>query len=132
MPWGSVMRERGSHVPAMLTVACALVAIVCCAAVGWCGEKKTWQAGTVLEVKAHDQQPGSDGAAKGYDISVKVGKKIYVALYTAENNEPEPDYYVGMRRTVLIDGDTLKFNDLLGHTHSLRILSSKDAPPDSK
>ena len=124
------MHERGSHVPAKTAVICALIAILCCAGVRSSGEKKAWQAGTILTVKAHEQQPGD--AAKGYDISVKVGKKIYVALYTAENNEPEPDYYVGMRRTVLIDGDTLKFNDLLGHTHSLRILSSKDAPPDSK
>jgi hypothetical protein len=36
-------------------------------------------------------------------------------------------YYVGMRRTVQVDGDTLKVNDLLEHTSTLRILSTKDA-----
>lgn len=126
------MRERRSHVPAKLAVVCTFIAILCCPAVRSWGEKKTWQAGTILGVKAHEQQSNSGDAARMYDISVKVGKRIYVALYTAENNEPDPGYYVGMRRTVLIDGDILKFNDLLGHTHSLRILSSKDAPPDSK
>ena len=127
------MPERGSHVPGKTAVVCALIAILCFTAVSSSGEKKTWQAGTILEVKAHEHPPDSDNAAndnagKEYDISIKVGKKIYVALYASEKNQPEPDFYVGMRRTVLIDGDTLKFNDLLGNTHSLRILSSKDAP----
>jgi len=127
------MRERGSHVLVKTVVACALIAILCFTAVRSSGEKKAWQAGTILEVKAHEHQSDSDSAAKEYDVSIKVGKKVYVALYTGEKNQPEPEFYVGMRRTVLIDGDTLKYNDLLGQTHSLRILSSKDAPaPDSK
>jgi hypothetical protein len=33
-----------------------------------------------------------------------------------------------MDRMVLIEGDTLTFNDLSGHPHALKITSRKDAP----
>lgn len=92
-------------------------------------KKKDWQPGTVLQVKAHQPDSDSEKNVKQYDVSVRVGKKIYLARYAPTKDEPDLDYYVGMARMVLIEGDMLKFNDLLGHTHSMRILSSKDAPP---
>jgi hypothetical protein len=95
--------------------------------------KKHWQAGTILEVKPHEGAPPSENAAKEYDVSIKAGKKIYVVLYAQENDQADPEFYVGVTRTVLVDGDTLKINDLQGNTRSAHILSSKDAPPsDSK
>jgi hypothetical protein len=33
-----------------------------------------------------------------------------------------------MARSMQVDGDTLNVNDLLGRTHTLKILSSKDVP----
>jgi hypothetical protein len=92
-------------------------------------QSKTWQSGTVLEVKPRQAESNSNNAGKQYDVSIKVGKKLYAVLYTAEINQPDPGLYVGMARTVLIEGNTLKFNDLQGRTHPARILSSKDAPP---
>jgi hypothetical protein len=114
-------------------IACALIAIVCFGTWRSYGQKKTWQSGTIQEVKAHQGDPEDSSGAKEYDISIKVGKKLYVVLYVLDRDKAEPDYYVGMERPVLIEDSTLKFNDLLGRTRSLRILSSKDAPPaDSK
>jgi len=110
-------------------IVCALIGILCSPAQRSFGEKKTWQAGTILEVKAHHAGTDEDSDANKYDVSVKVGKKIYVVLYVQGSDRAEPEYYVGMATTVLIEGDTLKFNDLQGRTHSVRILSSKDAPP---
>jgi len=110
-------------------LACALIVIMCVAVVKSPGQdKKPWQSGTIIEVKTHEAAPGTD-QVKQYDISVKVGKKIYLTLYTPQNNEPEPEYYVGMARTVQVDGDTLRINDLRGHTREAKIVSSKDAPP---
>ena len=123
------MRQRESHFRAKIAIIFVLIALVCFATVRSSGEKKKWQAGTVLDVKAHQGESEAPDAAKQYDVSVKVGQKIYVALYAPEGNNPEPEFYVGMARTVLVEGNTLKFNDLQGRTHSLRILSSKDAPP---
>jgi len=107
---------------------CNLILIICVAALKLSGEeKKPWHSGTIIEVKAHEAASGTD-EIKQYDVTVKIGKKIYVASYVPENNQPELEYYVGMARIMQVDGDTLKVNDLLGRTHALKILSSKDAP----
>lgn len=122
------MRERSSHPNVSLNVACVLLALLCLMPLRAPGQKKTWQSGTILEVKPQQAESGSDNAGKQYHASIKVGKKVYLVLYVAETNQPDPGLYVGMARNILIDGDTLKFNDLQGRTHSTRILSSKDAP----
>ena len=122
------MHERSSRIGASIILVCSLIAVLCFTILKASGDSKAWQAGTIVEVTAHKVDAGTDAGVKQYDVSIKVGKKVYVTLYTAEKNQPVPEYYVGMRRTVQIDGDTLKINDLLGHTRTLRILSSKDAP----
>jgi len=112
------------------TLVCALVVMMMCAAVVRSPgeEKKPWHSGTIIEVKPHEVEAGAD-QIKQYDITVKLGKKLYVALYTPPKNQPELEYYVGMARSMQVDGDTLNVNDLLGRTHTLKILSSKDVPP---
>jgi len=122
------MHGRKSRRAISIGRVCALIVVLSTTLLRVSGENKTWQAGTFVEVKAHQVDAGNDAGAKQYDVSIKVGKKIYVALYTAEKDQAVPEYYVGMRRTVLVDGDTIKINDLLGHTRALKILSSKDAP----
>ena len=95
------------------------------------GEKKAWQAGTILDVMAHEPADETGSESKSFEISIKAGKKIYVALCNCPSNQPEPEFYVREAHTVLIGSNTLKFNDLQGRAHSLRILSSKDAPSDN-
>jgi hypothetical protein len=124
--------KEKNHIRAEIAIIFVLITMVCLATTRSSGEKKKWQAGTVLDVKAHQGESEGDAAAKQYDISIKVGQKIYTALYAPEGNHPQPEFYVGMARTVLVDGNTLKFNDLQGRTHSMRILSSKDAPANSQ
>jgi hypothetical protein len=80
------MRERNSHPSVSLTVACALLAVLCLRPLTLAGQKKTWQAGTILEVKPHQGESGSDDTGKQYDVSVKVGGKVYVVLYVDEAN----------------------------------------------
>lgn len=92
-------------------------------------DKKVWQSGTIVEVNTHQATPAENSEVKQYDISFKVGNKIYVALYTLERGRAEPQYYVGIERPVLIEGSTLKFNDVLGKTYSLRILKTRDVSP---
>jgi hypothetical protein len=101
-------------------------------------DKRPYQAGTIVGVKPHQAETAGSDAAKAtnvepqqYDISFKVGNKIYVVLYTPPPGQNYPELGLGMDRTVLVDGDTMKVNDLLGRTRSMPILSSKDAPPKS-
>src|SRR5215469_1272636 len=125
------MRTRNLPFWFEISVGWLLIAIICFAVPRVSGEnKKAWQAGTVVQVKPHQVTSGEKEGTKQYDVSVKVGKKIYLALHTVKEGEPDMDWgnYVGMARMVLIEGDTLTFNDLSGNPHSLKIVSSKDAP----
>ena len=125
------MRTRNSPLWSEITVGWVLVAAICFAVPRSPGEnKKAWQVGTVMQVKAHEGISGDNEGTKQYDVSIKVGKKIYLALHTVKEGEPDLDWqnYVGMARMVLIEGNTLTYRDLLGQSHSLKIVSSKDAP----
>ena len=125
---GRTMGKRKSFVKRILAI-CALLALTCFAALRASGEdKKVWQPGTLIQARARQVTSGENEGTKQYDISVQVGSKIYVASHTLKDGEPDLEYYVGMARMVLIEGETLTFNDLLGHSHSLHIISEKDAP----
>ena len=126
------MRERTSHLRLGVTVVCALIAFLCITMQKSSAEKKVWQAGTILEVKAHPSKSGDSYGPQKYDISLQVGRTIYVVLYAPKEEMPELEFYVGMARTVLVEDEFVTFNDLLGHTHPMRIVSSKHSPPESK
>jgi hypothetical protein len=125
------MRAENSHFWSQIPVGWVLIAIICLAVPRAPGEdKKTWQPGTLMQVKAHQATSGNNEVRKQYDVTVKVGKKIYAALYTLKEGDPDLDWgnYVGQERMVLVEGDTLTFNDLMGRPRSLKIVSRKDAP----
>jgi hypothetical protein len=121
------MHKENTSLLSRIQVVCILVAIMCLGIVTAKGQTKAaWQAGTLIQVKAQDNTSSGNDAAKEYNVTIQVGSKLYVASLALKNGEPDLEYYVGMARMVLIDGDVLTFNDLLGHSHSMRILSSKD------
>ena len=91
---------------------------------------QTYQTGSIMEVKVHQPAAETENGDKQYDISVKVGKTLYVVLYTAPSGSNAVEYRAGMDLPVSIQGDTMKFSDLLGRTQSVPILSRK--PVESK
>jgi hypothetical protein len=94
----------------------------------WGEDSKAYQAGTIVEVKEHQPAAGTETGKKEFDVSIKVGNKIYLVLYSPPGGQDFAEYGVGMNRTVLVEGDTMKLNDLLGRTRTLPVLSIKDAP----
>ena len=88
------------------------------------GQAKQYQTGAITEVKVH--QRASDKDAKTYDVSVKVGNKIYVVLFTPPAGSDVIEYKVGQETTVLVDGKNLNANDLTGKTWKLPILSQRE------
>jgi hypothetical protein len=123
----ALTRRRGAADTVWVALVFAL--IFCCAVRGSLGEdKKVYQAGTIVEVKAHQPAAGTDTGKKEFDVSIKVGNKIYVVLYSPPGGQDFAEYGPGMDRTVLVEGDTMKLNDLLGRTRILPVLSVKDAP----
>jgi hypothetical protein len=120
----ALIRKRGAA-----TVWFALIILLCFAVGKSMGEdKKVYQAGTIVDIKAHQPAPGTDAEKKEFDLSIKVGNKIYVVLYSPPGGQNFAEYGVGMDRTVFVEGDTVKLNDLLGRTRTLPVLSVKDAP----
>jgi hypothetical protein len=120
----ALIRRRGTAV-----VGLALIMILCFAVTKSMGEdKKVYQAGTILDIKLHQPAPGADTGKKEFDVSIKVGNKIYVVLYSPPGGQDFAEYGVGMNRTVFVEGDVMKLNDLLGRTRTLPVLSVKDAP----
>jgi hypothetical protein len=125
------MRDKELFHTTGIRLTCVMVMVMCFAVLrSSAQDNKPWMAGTIVEVKTHQPAPEKEVGGKQYDISVKVGKMIYVILYTEENDRAEPEYFVGMARTVMIEGDTLNFNDMLGNVHPMHILSRKEALPD--
>jgi hypothetical protein len=122
-------RRRGAANTIWVALILAVIIIFCFAVRRSLGEdKKVYQAGTIVEIKAHQAAQETDTGKKEFDVSIKVGNKIYVVLYSPPGGQDFAEYGVGMDRTVFVEGDTMKLNDLLGRTRILPILSVKDAP----
>jgi hypothetical protein len=99
-----------------------------------CRSTSKYQVATIIEVKAH--QAAGDGAsdATSYDVSVKVGDTIYVVLYTPPLGELPPKYATGRDLLVLVEKNTITYNDMLGRSLQVPIESHRPAatPKPSK
>ena len=77
-----------------------------------------------------------DGATEvaSYDVSVKVGDTIYTVLYTPPLNLNTVKYAAGRSLLVLVGKKTITYNDMLGRSFEVPILSQKPAtdPKQSK
>ena len=124
------IRRRGAATSVRIALGFAAIIMFCFAVTRSPGEdKKVYQAGTIVDVQVHQPAAGTDTEKKQFDVSIKVANKIYVVLYSPPGGQDFAEYGVGMDRTVFVEGDTMKLNDLLGRTRTLPVLSVKDAPP---
>jgi len=89
--------------------------------------KSKYQVATITEVRPH--QAAGDGAssAASYDVSVKVGDTIYVALYTPPSGENTVKYTAGRDLLVLVGKKTITYNDILGRSFEVPIESQRPA-----
>lgn len=81
-----------------------------------------WQSGTITAVTPHAANQSSDANSNQYEVSVRVGDALYVVLYTAPPGSQTVRYRAGTSLQVLIEGDTLTFNDLLGRANKVPVL----------
>jgi hypothetical protein len=84
-----------------------------------------YQVGTITDVKIH--QPAADGSDEivRYDVSIKVGATAYQVLYAPPLGMNNVKYAAGRDLLVLIDKDTMTYNDLLGQSFTFPIVSRK-------
>lgn len=111
----------------------SILLLICAAAIPVASQTSSskYQPGTILAVKAHS--PKADDASVGsrYDISVKVGNTVYVVLYTLPAGTISPEYRKGLDLLVSVQGHTMKFNDMLGRSREVPILSVHSSPTKS-
>jgi len=119
---GLFLRE-GCPVAKLLCAICICLATV--AAVGQSAGK--YQVGTITAVKAHQAAPNAPSDAVSYDVSIKVEDTIYVVVYTPPFGMTTVRYAAGRELLVLVGKKTISYNDILGQTHEVPIVSRKPA-----
>jgi hypothetical protein len=87
-----------------------------------------YASGSITAVARHHEEANASTNTVRYDVSVKVGKTIYVVLYTPPYGSSIVEYRVGADVPVLVGDKTLKFPDVAGKTHEVPILSKSPAP----
>ena len=89
-----------------------------------------WQVATVTAVQPY-QVPGADPSVTSYKISVKVGKTVYVVLNTPRPGTDIGRFARGRQVLVLIGEHTITYNDILGDSFQVPILSRMTVTPRS-
>ncbi len=87
-----------------------------------------WQVATIMEVKAHPAAAGEVTSEEvRYDITLRVGNTEYVVLYVPPDGTLKEivKYRLGIDGLVLVGADTIKYNDMLGTTREVPILSRR-------
>jgi len=95
---------------------------------GWSQSSSSdYQVGSIVAVQPHLGEE-ADASITRYDVSVRVGDKVYTVLYSEPANPyTEVKYRAGINVLVYIDKNTLTYNDLLGRSKTVPILSWKPA-----
>lgn len=90
--------------------------------------KPAYQSGTITAVNTHKDALAAAQSAPRYDISIKVRDTVYVVLYTPPPGTYGNQYITGMDLLVLVGDKTITYNDLLGISREVPILSRATAP----
>ena len=75
--------------------------------------------------------PGPNDSTKRYDISIKVGNTVYVVLYTPPPGTYGFQYSAGQDMLVSVGNKTITYNDLLGNSRQVPIVSRSPVPAKS-
>ena len=86
-----------------------------------------WEVATIMAVKTYSPVEGEDPATLRYYVTVRVGKTEYVVLYVPPNGMDKELIVgrLGIDGLVLVGKDTIKYNDDLGNTHEVPIISRR-------
>jgi hypothetical protein len=114
--------------------------ILICVAVLLPGQSKSsrYEPALILEVKEHHgpipneiQGKIKDPSTAHYDVSIRVKstQAEYVLLYTPPPGRYGFQFTAGMDRLVLVEKETVTFNDILGRSITVPILSQRPARP---
>jgi hypothetical protein len=109
----------------------ALVAILVCLATlpAVCQSNSKYQVGTITAAERNRDGEDATPDLPSYDLSIHVDRTIYVVRYKSEFGLNTVEYAAGRDLLVLVGEKTVTYNDMLGHSHELPIISEKPATP---
>jgi len=93
-----------------------------------------YQVATITEVKVHPAAGSGASDNPSYDVSLRVGDTVYVVLYTPVLGEDTVKYTAGRDLLVLVNKNTITYNDIMGQSHDVPIESQNTVakPKQSK
>jgi hypothetical protein len=101
------------------------VVFLCTVIPGVCQTTAKYQVATVVTVNPHPVPAGTDTSPIPSDISLKVGNTVYVVLYTPPPGSYGVKYSAGLQLLVLVGSKTITYNDILGRSMTVPIVSHK-------
>ena len=91
----------------------------------FCQSTSKYQVATITDVKTHQNAANSDPNVVSYDVSLRVGDTSYLVLYTPPLGVNTVKYSAGRELLVLVGKKTITYNDLLGQSLDVPIISQK-------
>lgn len=106
-----------------------LMILICAIALPAFSESSAkYEVATILDVEPHQSAGDSSSSAVArYDVSVRVGDTIYTVLYTDTLGTSTVRYVAGRQALVHVGKNTITYNDILGRSQELPIISKKPA-----
>ncbi len=111
----------------MLKILCA-ISICLFAVPATCEPADKYELATILAVKPYQVASDDLSQSASYAVSVKVGETVYVVLYRDALFTPAVQYAAGRQLLVHVDEDRISYNDILGRSQAVQIISRKPAP----
>jgi len=88
-----------------------------------------YEVATITDVQNHAD---SSSGTVSYDVSVRVGKTIYVVLYKPPMGVDTVKYAAGRELLVQVNENRITYNDILGQSLEVPILSQRPATEQAK
>ncbi len=109
----------------------AFVAILICwsTLAALCQSAPKYQVGTITAVKPHPEGEGNEARSDptSYDVSLQIDDTVYVVLYKPPLSTNTVKYAGGRSILVLVGENTITYNDMLGRSLEVPILSRTPA-----
>ena len=107
-----------------------LMGVICICMVtfpAFCEPAAKYEVATITDVKTHQSDGNTGSDVVSYDVSVKVGNTVYLVLYTPPLGLTTVKYAAGRQLLVLVGKKTIRYNDILGQSLEVPIISQKPA-----
>jgi len=86
-----------------------------------------YEPATITDVRPHVPAAISSSEASQFEVSLRVADIVYLVLYTDTLGTKTVKYAAGRQVLVHVGKDTITYNDILGRSQELPIISQKPA-----